>query len=136
DSRSKVNARGDYKFIKQYLAQLEQKEDRKFRIAYYQNQSGAPRNAQCNVNHLLKLINCLDRNRYNPDGNKRTKHPAGMSPPSNITDTERERLTALLPLLSQALWIEQRLYEIIQDHISNPRRKGVNDLASIDIRKT
>jgi hypothetical protein len=136
DSRSKVNARGDYKFIKQYLAQLEQKEDRKFRIAYYQNQSGAPRNAQCNVNHLLKLINCLDRNRYNPDGNKRTKHPAGMSPPSNITDTERERLTALLPLLTHALWIEQRLYEIIQDYISNPRRKGVNDLASIDIRKT
>ncbi|MHC5761370.1 AIPR family protein [Nostoc sp.] len=136
DSRSKVNARGDYKFIKQYLAQLEQKEDRKFRIAYYQNQSGAPRNAQCNVNHLVKLINCLDRNRYNPDGNKRTKHPAGMSPPSNITDTERERLTALLPLLTHALWIEQRLYEIIQEHISNPRRKGANDLASIDIRKT
>jgi hypothetical protein len=50
DSRSKVNARGDYKFIKQYLVQLERAEDRKFRIAYYQNQSGAPRNAQCNVN--------------------------------------------------------------------------------------
>ncbi|MBD2520421.1 AIPR family protein [Nostoc sp. FACHB-973] len=136
DSRSKVNARGDYKFIKQYLAQLEQKEDRKFRIAYYQNQSGAPRNAQCNVTHLLKLLYCLDRNKYNPDSNKRAKHPAGMSIPSNITDTERERLTALLPLLSQSLWIEQRLYEIIQEHISNPRRKGVNDLASIDIRKT
>ena len=135
DSRSKVNARGDYKFIKQYLAALEIEEDRKFRIAYYQNQSGAPRNAQCNVNHLLKLINCLDRNRYNPDSNKRTKHPAGMSIPSQITDTERERLTALLPLLSQALWIEQRLYELIQEHISNPRRKGVNDLASIDTRK-
>ena len=136
DSRSKVNARGDYKFIKQYLAGLEQKEDRKFRIAYYQNQSGAPRNAQCNVTHLLKLLYCLDRNKYNPDGNKRTKHPAGMSLPSNITDAERERLTALLPLLSQALWIEERLYQIIQDHISNPRRKGANDLASIDRRKT
>jgi hypothetical protein len=136
DSRSKVNARGDYKFIKQYLVQLERAEDRKFRIAYYQNQSGAPRNAQCNVTHLLKLLYCLDRNKYNPDGNKRTKHPVGMSLPSNITDAERERLTALLPLLSQALWIEQRLYEIIQDHISNPRRKGSNDLASIDIRKT
>ncbi|MBN3946553.1 MAG: AIPR family protein [Nostoc sp. NMS7] len=136
DSRSKVNARGDYKFLKQYLAQLEQKEDRKFRIAYYQNQSGAPRNAQCNVTHLLKLLNCLDRNRYNPDGNKRAKHPANMNITSNITDTERERLTALLPLLPKALWIEQRFYEIIQEHISNPRRKGVNDLASIDIRKT
>ncbi|MCC5669232.1 AIPR family protein [Nostoc sp. CHAB 5784] len=136
DSRSKVNARGDYKFLKQYLADLEQKEDRKFRIAYYQNQSGAPRNAQCNVTHLLKLLYCLDRNKYNPDGNKRTKHPAGMSLPSNITDAETERLTALLPLLSQALWIEQRLYEIIQEHISSPRRKGSNDLASIDIRKT
>ncbi|WDD36852.1 AIPR family protein (plasmid) [Nostoc sp. UHCC 0926] len=135
DSRSKVNARGDYKFLKQYLANLEIAEDKKFRIAYYQNQSGAPRNAQCNVNHLLKLINCLDRNRYNPDGNKRTKHPIGMSIPSKITDTERERLTILLPLLSQALWIEQRLYEVIQEHISNPRKKGVNDLASIDTRK-
>ncbi|MCC5619694.1 abortive phage infection protein, partial [Nostoc sp. CHAB 5836] len=41
-----------------------------------------------------------------------------------------------LPLLPKALWIEQRLYEIIQEHISNPRRKGINDLASIDIRKT
>nr|ADO19251.1 hypothetical protein Nfla_7903 [Nostoc flagelliforme str. Sunitezuoqi] len=136
DSRSKVNARGDYKFIKQYLVQLERAEDRKFRIAYYQNQSGAPRNAQCNVTHLLKLLYCLDRNKYNPDGNKRTKHPAGMSLPSNITDAERERLTALLPLLTHALWIEQRLYEIIQEYISNPRRKGSNDLASIDIRKT
>lgn len=135
DSRSKVNARGDYKFLKQYLANLEIAEDKKFRIAYYQNQSGAPRNAQCNVNHLLKLINCLDINRYNPDGNKRTKHPTGMSIPSKITDTERERLTILLPLLSQALWIEQRLYEVIQEHISNPRKKGVNDLASIDTRK-
>jgi hypothetical protein len=136
DSRSKVNARGDYKFLKQYLADLEQKEDTKFRIAYYQNQSGAPRNAQCNVTHLLKLLNCLDRNKYNPDGNKRAKHPANTSIPSNITDTERERLILLLPLLTHALWIEQRLYELIQEHISNPRRKGVNDLASIDIRKT
>ncbi|MBN3958663.1 AIPR family protein [Nostoc sp. NMS8] len=135
DSRSKVNARGDYKFIKQYLAQLEIEEDRKFRIAYYQNQSGAPRNAQCNVTHLLKLLYCLDRNKYNPDSNKRTKHPAGMSIPSQISDTERERLTALLPLLTHALWIEQRLYELIQEHISNPKRKGVNDLASIDTRK-
>ncbi|WP_298908452.1 AIPR family protein [uncultured Nostoc sp.] len=135
DSRSKVNARGDYKFLKQYLANLEIAKDKKFRIAYYQNQSGAPRNAQCNVNHLLKLINCLDRNRYNPDGNKRTKHPTGMSIPSKITDPERERLTILLPLLSQALWIEQRLYEVIHEHISNPRKKGVNDLASIDTRK-
>lgn len=135
DSRSKVNARGDYEFIKQYLAELERTEDRKFRVAYYQNQTGAPRNAQCNVTHLFKLMNCLDRNRYNPDGNKRTKHPTGMSTPSQITDAERERLSKLLPLLSQAMWIEQRLYEIVQEHISNPRRKGVNDLASIDTRK-
>ncbi|MBD6620326.1 AIPR family protein [Komarekiella sp. 'clone 1'] len=135
DSRSKVNARGDYEFIKHYLASLERAEDRKFRVAYYQNQSGAPRNAQCNVNHLFKLINCLDRNRYNPDANKRTKHPTGTNTPSHITDTERERLTLLLPLLPKALWIEQRLYEIVEEHISNPRRKGVNDLASIDTRK-
>ncbi|MBW4689228.1 MAG: AIPR family protein [Komarekiella atlantica HA4396-MV6] len=136
DSRSKVNARGDYQFIKQYLAQLERTQGRKFRIAYYQNQSGAPKNGQCNVSHLLKLINCLDRNKYNPDGRTRTKHPPVSNTPSQITDKERERFTTLLPLLSQGLWIEQRLYEIIQSHITNPRRKGVNDLASIDTRKT
>ena len=135
DSRSKVNARGDYEFIKQYLAELERTEDRKFRVAYYQNQTGAPRNPQCNVTHLFKLMNCLDRNRYNPDSNKRTKHPTGTNTPSHITDAERARLNKLLPLLSQAMWIEQRLYELIQEHISNPRRKGVNDLASIDTRK-
>lgn len=135
DSRSKTNAKGDYNFIKHYLAQLELAGDSKFRVAYYQNQSGAPKNAHCNVNHLFKLINSLDRNRYNPDGNTRSKHPTGTNTPSTITDAERERLTKLLPLLPQALWIEQRLYEIIQEHISNPRRKGVNDLASIDTRK-
>jgi hypothetical protein len=32
DARSKVNARGDYKFIKQFLAQLEIEEETKFRI--------------------------------------------------------------------------------------------------------
>jgi hypothetical protein len=69
DSRSKVNARGDYKFIKQFLAKLEREQETKFRIAYYQNQSGTPKSPQCNVNHLIKLINCLDRNRYNPDAN-------------------------------------------------------------------
>ncbi|WP_341529996.1 AIPR family protein [Nostoc sp. UHCC 0302] len=136
DSRSKVNALGDYKFIKQYLAHLEREQNRKFRIAYYQNQSGAPKNGQCNVNHLFKLLNCLDRNKYNPDGRTRTKHPPVSKTPSVITDKERERFTTLLPLLSQGLWIEQRLYEIIQEHITSPRRKGVNDLASIDTRKT
>ncbi|RCJ42434.1 abortive phage infection protein [Nostoc minutum NIES-26] len=134
DARSKVNARGDYKFLKQFLAQLERTQDTKFRIAYYQNQSGTPRNPQCNVNHLIKLINCLDRNRYNPDSNKRAKHPPVSNTPS-LSDTETERLTRLLPLLPKALWLEQRLFEIIQDHITNPRRKGVNDLASIDTRK-
>ncbi len=135
DSRSKVNAKGDYDFIKQYLARLEIKQSRKFRISYYQNQSGVPRNTHCNVTHLFKLMNCLDRNRYNPDGNTRSKHPTSANTPSHITDSERERLVKLLPLLVNALWIEQRLYEIIQEHITHPRRKGVNDLASIDMRK-
>jgi AIPR protein len=134
DSRSKVNARGDYKFIKQCLAQLELEEERKFRIAYYQNQSGAPKNPQCNVNHLIKLMNCLDRNKYNPEKNNRAKHPPVSKTPS-LSEAETERLTRLLPLLPKALWLEQRLFEIIQEHITNPRRKGVVDLASIDTRK-
>ena len=135
DSRSKVNARGDYDFIKGYLAQLELKESRKFRVAYYQNQSGVPKNTHCNVTHLFKLLNCLDRNRYNPEGNTRTKHPSVSSTPSQLSDGERERLTKLLPLLAKSMWIEQRLYEIIQEYISAPKRKGINDLASIDMRK-
>ncbi|BAZ49251.1 hypothetical protein NIES4103_18620 [Nostoc sp. NIES-4103] len=109
DSRSKVNARGDYKFIQQYLGQLERAEDRKFRIAYYQNQSGVPKNAQCNVNHLLRLLNCLNRNKYNPDSNKRAKHPPMNSSPSQITDAERERLTLLLPLLPKASTYQPRV---------------------------
>jgi hypothetical protein len=134
DARSKVNARGDYKFVKQFLAQLEREQDTKFRVAYYQNQSGAPKSPQCNVNHLIKLMNCLDRNKYNPESNKRAKHPPVSNTPS-LSNAERERLTKLLPLLPKALWLEQRLFQIIQDHITNPRRKGVNDLASIDTRK-
>lgn len=136
DSRSKVNARGDYDFIKRFLTKLELDEERKFRIAYYQNQTGVPKNSQCNINHLFKLMNCLDRNRYNPQKNKRSKHPTGTSCPSQITDTERERLTRLLPLLPKALHIEQRLYQLIEGHITNPKAKGVNNLASIDIRKS
>ncbi|MBD2505518.1 AIPR family protein [Anabaena azotica] len=132
DARSKVNARGDYKFIKQFLAQLELELETKFRIGYYQNQSGAPKNPQCNVNHLIKLINCLDRNKYNPQKTK-GKHPPVSNNPS-LTDAERERLSRLLPLLPKALWIEQRLFKTIEAYITNPKKKGV-DLASIDARK-
>ncbi|MBD2450489.1 AIPR family protein [Nostoc sp. FACHB-152] len=135
DARSKVNARGDYKFIKRFLAQLEHEEDIKFRIAYYQNQSGAPKSPQCNVNHLIKLMNCLDRNKYNPDSKSRTKHPPVSNTPS-LSEAERQRLSSLLPLLPKALWIEQRLFKTIEEHITNPRRKkGIVDLASIDPRK-
>ncbi|PAX52127.1 AIPR family protein [Brunnivagina elsteri] len=134
DSRSKKNARGDYDFIKQYLAGLEMELGIKFRIAYYQNQSGTPVNAHCNVNHLFKLVNCLDRNRYNPE-NLRSKHPTSLSSTTKITGVEKERLIKLLPLLPQALWIEQKFYEVIQEYITNPKRKGGNDLASIDLRK-
>ncbi|MBD2682984.1 MULTISPECIES: AIPR family protein [Nostoc] len=134
DARSKVNARGDYKFIKQFLGQLEMEEETKFRIAYYQNQSGAPKSPQCNVNHLIKLMNCLDRNKYNPNKSK-GKHPPVSNNPS-LSDAERQRLSKLLPLLPKGLWIEQRLFQIIEEHITNPRKKGTIDLASIDARKS
>ncbi|MBD2505523.1 AIPR family protein [Anabaena azotica] len=133
DARSKVNARGGYQFIKKYLAQLELEEETKFRIGYHQNQNGVPKNPHCNVNHLIKLITCLDRNKYNPQKSK-GKHPPVSNNPS-LTDAERERLSRLLPLLSKAMWIEQRLFKIIEEHITNPRKKGVIDLASIDPRK-
>ncbi|MDZ8259006.1 AIPR family protein [Nostoc sp. ChiQUE01b] len=132
DARSKVNARGDYKFIKQFLAKLEMEEETKFRIAYYQHQSGAPKSPQCNVNHLIKLMNCLDRNKYNPNKSK-GKHPPVSNNPS-LSDAERQRLSKLLPLLSKAMWIEQQLFKTIEAYIINPKKKGV-DLASIDTRK-
>jgi hypothetical protein len=136
DTRSKTNAKGDYQFIKSYLAQLELNTDSKFRVAYYQNQSGVPKNAHCNVTHIFKLINCLDRNRYNPDGDTKFKHPTGTKIASTMTSDENVRLSKLLHLLPQALWIEQRLYSIIQDYIANPTRKGAScNLASIDIRR-
>ncbi|WGV29054.1 AIPR family protein [Halotia branconii] len=134
DARSKVNARGDYKFLKQFLAKLEREQETKFRVAYYQNQSGAPKSPQCNVNHLIKLMNCLDRNKYNPDSNSRTKHPPVSNTPS-LSEAERQRLSKLLPLLPKGLWIEQRLFQVIEEHITKPKRKGVVDLASIDPRK-
>ncbi|MGF1937642.1 MAG: AIPR family protein [Nostoc sp. ChiQUE02] len=132
DARSKVNARGDYKFLKQFLAKLEMEEEIKFRIAYYQHQSGVPKSPQCNVNHLIKLMNCLDRNKYNPNKSK-GKHPPVSNNPS-LSDAERQRLSKLLPLLSKAMWIEQQLFKTIEAYITNPKKKGV-DLASIDARK-
>ncbi|MBD2772145.1 AIPR family protein [Iningainema tapete] len=136
DARSKINARGDYDFIKHYITQLERTEKKKFRIAYYQNQSSAPKDSHCSVNHIYKLLTCLDCNRYNPDNEKkRGKHPTSLSIPTEITDSEKERISRLLHLLPQSLWVEQRLYEIIYEYLSNPQRKGNNNLASIDTKK-
>ena len=84
DSRSKVNARGDYDFIKQHLAELERTEDRKFRIAYYQNQSGAPRNAQCNINHLFKLITAWTETGITQMGIKEPSTPQVRVPPVRL----------------------------------------------------
>ncbi|MDM9383563.1 AIPR family protein [Chlorogloeopsis sp. ULAP01] len=136
DASSRINTCGDYDFIKTYIAQLESKEKRKFRIRYYQNQSGIPKNAHCSIGHILKLLNCLDCNRYNGDSDKRRgKHPTSLKTPSEINETEKERINRLLHLLTSALWIEQRLYTIIDEYLRNPRRKGVNNLASIDTKK-
>ena len=136
DTRSRIHARGDYDFIKQYIAQLELKEKKKFRISYYQNQSSAPKDPHCSINHIYKLVTCLDCNRYDPDNEKkRGKHPTSLSVPSEMNDQEKERINRLLHLLPQSLWVEQRLHEIIQDYLSNPSRKGINNLASIDTKK-
>jgi hypothetical protein len=135
DSRSKTNAKGDYDFLKNYIAQLELDSDSKLRVAYYQNQTGVPKNGHCSVMHIFRLINCFDRNRYNPDSSTLTKHPTGDHVARVITVSEKARLSKLLHLLPQALWIEQRLYSIIQEHISNPKRKGNCDLASINTSK-
>lgn len=136
DSRSRMNARGDYDFIKQYVAKLEKESKSKFRIAYYQNQSSAPKDPHCSINHIYKVINCLDCIRYNPDnGKKRGKHPKSLAISTDISDSEKQRMSKLLHLLREALWIEARLHEIIHSYISHPQRKGNNPLASIDTRK-
>ncbi|MGB3756499.1 MAG: AIPR family protein [Rivularia sp. (in: cyanobacteria)] len=136
DSRSRMNARGDYDFIKEYVAKLQKQSQVKYRIAYYQNQSSAPNDSHCSINHIYKIINCLDCIRYNPDnGKKRGKHPKSLGMSGDISEPEKQRMSKLLHLLPQALWIEARLHEIIHSYISHPQRKGSNPLASIDTRK-
>ena len=136
DSRSRMNARGDYDFIKDYVNKLEKEHKIKFRIAYYQNQSSAPKDSHCSINHIYKIINCLDCIRYNPDnGKKNGKHPKSLGRSGDISEPEKQRMGKLLHLLPQALWIEARLHEIIHSYISHPQRKGSNPLASIDTRK-
>ncbi len=136
DSRSRMNARGDYDFIKDYVAKLEKQSQIKYRIAYYQNQSSSPKDSHCSINHICKIINCLDCIRYNPDnGKKNGKHPKSLKLSGDISQAEKQRMSKLLHLLPQALWIEARLHEIIQSYINHPQRKGSNPLASIDTRK-
>ncbi len=136
DMRSRMNAKGRYDFIKKYLQELELESDKKFRISYYQNQSDAPSSTHCSINHVIKLLVCLDCNRYNPDAKTR-RHPTISSLPREIKDSDQERISKLLHLFPQALWIEIKLYEIIHQYLIHPQRKGVdsNPLASIDIRK-
>ena len=136
DMRSRMNALGHYDFIKEYINELELESDKKFRISYYQNQSDVPSSTHCSINHVIKLLVCLDCNRYNPDAKTR-RHPTISSLPREIKDSDEERISKLLHLFSQALWIEIRLYEIIHQYLIHPQRKGVdsNPLASIDIRK-
>jgi hypothetical protein len=130
-----MNSRGDYEFIKRGIAQLELKHKFKLRIAYYQNQSDVPKDGHCNITHIIKLINCLDRNKYKPE-NIRTPHPTrGFVSAAQLKDEEKERIALMMHLLPQALWIEQKLCEHIHKYFTDKRRMNRDELASVNTKK-
>jgi hypothetical protein len=133
DRRSKINAAGGYDFIKEYVQKLEKEEGSKYKIAYYQNQTGVPRDARCSIQHLCKILICLDRVRYDYSKAGKSQHPTSLTVPQFLSPKEIERLERLLPLLSQGLWIERELYKLLEKHITNPAIKGTCNLASISL---
>ncbi len=133
DTRSRVNARGGYDFVKRFIEQLEREQDIKYKVAYYQNQSGVPKDPRCSVQHLCKILICLDRVKYDYSSSGRSQHPFSLVVPQFLSPKETERLQKLLPLLSQGLWIERELYKLIEKYITSPSVKGNCHLASISL---
>ena len=133
DTRSRVNARGGYDFIKRFIEKLEREQDIKYKVAYYQNQTGVPKDSRCSVQHLCKILICLDRVKYDYSSSGRSQHPSSLVVPRFLSPKETERLQKLLPLLSQGLWIERELYKLIEKYITHPSVKGNCHLASISL---
>ena len=136
DARSIMNARGEYEFIKAFLTKVAREENTTFRIAYYQNQSDAPRNPHCSIKHVYKLIRSLDCVRYNPNNKAaRGRHPSTKNVPSEFSEAEAQKLKKMLHLLPQAFWIEAQVYATIEKYLSNPRQKGNNPLAGVNLSR-
>ena len=133
DNRSKVNARGGYDFVKRFIDKLEDELDIKYKVAYYQNQGGVPKDPRCSVQHLCKILICLDRVKYDYSSTGRSQHPSSLTVPQFLSPKETERLQKLLPLLPYGLWIERELYKLIEKYITNPAVKGNFNLASISL---
>jgi len=133
DTRSRINARGGYDFIKKFLEQLEDSEETQYKVAYYQNQSGVPKDPRCSVQHLCKILICLDRVKYDYSKSGKSQHPSSLCVPQFLSPKEIEKLQKLLPLLPQGLWVEKQLYKFIEKYITNPAVKGNCNLASISV---
>ncbi len=133
DTRSRVNARGGYDFVKRFIEKLEREQEIKYKVAYYQNQSGVPKDPRCSVQHLCKILICLDRVKYDYSSSGRSQHPSSLVVPQFLSPKETERLQKLLPLLSQGLWIERELYKSLEKYITSPAVKGNCNLASISL---
>jgi len=134
DIRSKVNARGGYDIIKRFIEHMESELDIKYKVAYYQNQTGVPKDPRCSVQHLCKILICLDRLKYDYSRSGKSQHPScSIAGPQLVSPKETERLQKLLPLLPQALWIERELYKSLEKYITSPSVKGNCHLASISL---
>jgi hypothetical protein len=132
DVRSRINARGEYDHIKRFISKIESLENKKYKISYYQNQSGVPSDRRCSINHIYKMLICLDRVKYDYSSSGKLQHPTSLQIPKVLNATEEERINRLLPLLPQALEIERELYKLIEKYLTSPANKGNNDtLASI-----
>ena len=88
---------------------------------------------RCSVQHLCKILICLDRVKYDYSSSGRSQHPSSLVVPRFLSPKETERLQKLLPLLSQGLWIERELYKLIEKYITHPAVKGNCHLASISL---
>jgi AIPR protein len=133
DRRSKINAKGGFEFIRHYLEELEVREGKHYKVAYYQNQTGVPKDNRCSVLHLCKIILCLDRVKYNFARPGMSQHPWSLTTPNLNNPDAVERMHSLLPLFPQGFWIEKQVYNLLSEYLNHPSVKGSCNLASISI---
>jgi hypothetical protein len=132
DTRSKLNALGVFEPIKAYLDAQTESEQPPLRIAYYQNQEGIGRYPHCSVVHIYDLLTHIDRMRHDFTKPGKSSHPKGSTSQSVLkSESFQQRILSLLPLLTDALWIEKNLLQLVHKHLEPSSLKGFSNLAGV-----